>query len=189
MTQFLYPYFTPGAAGYRDGLIWFRGFNGGTWGSWVSVWSTNRTTVDANGFIKSASPILRLTNAPEVMDDSFTDGFTLSGVCAVNYEAEGARAEKVGIGQYRIIGAKGLAKEGWTIEMPQDINKNPLCFVEVNETDSGAIMVNVYKRKFDVDTAMVIAGEQMDIPDGRWIDLRLDMPETSAQATIGVESN
>lgn len=31
----------------------------------------------------------------------------------------------------------------------------------------------------DVVSAMIVAGEPMDIPDGRWIDLRLDMPTDS----------
>ncbi|WP_278431424.1 hypothetical protein [Serratia grimesii] len=36
--------------------------------------------------------------------------------------------------------------------------------------------MKVSKRRFDVDTASIVAGEPMDIPDGRWIDLRLKMP-------------
>lgn len=45
---------------------------------------------------------------------------------------------------------------------------------EVN--DNGEIIVRVSKRKMDFETATVIAGEPMDIPAGRWIDFRLEMP-------------
>jgi len=41
------------------------------------------------------------------------------------------------------------------------------------------ITLSVFRRRFDIDTAMVVAGEPMDIPDGRWLDLRLDMPANS----------
>jgi len=50
-----------------------------------------------------------------------------------------------------------------------------LCFVETETDDDGVVTVRVSKRRFDADTAMVIAGEPMDIPAGRWIDLRLDV--------------
>ncbi|WP_338491329.1 hypothetical protein VRB95_15845 [Erwinia aphidicola] len=43
--------------------------------------------------------------------------------------------------------------------------------------------MSVFKRRFDVDSAMIVAGEPMDIPEGRWIDLRLQMPEDSAWNT------
>lgn len=50
--------------------------------TWVSLWSSGNTTVDANGFIKKASPIARLSGAPEQMADDYLDGFTLAGSVA-----------------------------------------------------------------------------------------------------------
>lgn len=42
--------------------------------TFVKVWNDYATTVDANGFIKKASPIARLSGAPEKMfDDYLTD--------------------------------------------------------------------------------------------------------------------
>jgi hypothetical protein len=48
--------------------------------------------------------------------------------------------------------------------------------VETSTGKDGTIYVKVSKRRFDIDTAAIVAGEPMDIPDGRWIDLRLEIP-------------
>lgn len=137
------------------------------------------TTVDANGFIKKASPIARLTDNPEIMPASFLEDFQLSGYAGTNCEAEGVTAEKLSTGVYEVRGAKGLCSEGWTLEVPQDENGNRLCFVTTETSENGTVTVHVFKRRFDIDSAMIVAGEPMDIPRGRWIDLRLDMPENS----------
>lgn len=137
------------------------------------------TTVDGNGFIKKASPVVRLTDDPEKMPVVFLEDFTLGGCAAVNHEAEGVTAEKVSTGVYKVHGSLGFHTDGWTIEIPQDNNGNRLCFVETDVAAEGVITVSVFKRRFDIDTAMIVAGEPMDIPEGRWIDLRLEMPEDS----------
>ncbi|MBH1921808.1 prophage tail fiber N-terminal domain-containing protein [Serratia surfactantfaciens] len=141
------------------------------------LWGTSNTTVDANGFIKKASPIARLSAAPEHMQADYLEGgFALAGCVAVNGEADGVSAERISTGVYQLKGSLGLAKEGWTIEVPQDVNGNRLCFVETATDSDGVITVKISKRRFDIDTATVVAGEAMDIPEGRWIDLRLSMP-------------
>jgi len=137
------------------------------------------TTVDGNGFIKKASPVVRLTDDPEKMPVGFLEDFTLGGCAAVNHEAEGVMAEKVSTGVYKLHGSLGFHTDGWTIEIPQDTNGNRLCFVETDVAADGVITVSIFKRRFDVDTAMIVAGEPMDIPAGRWVDLRLEMPEDS----------
>ncbi|HGH4750916.1 MULTISPECIES: phage tail fiber protein [Serratia] len=153
-----------------------------------ALWGASNTTVDANGFIKKASPIARLSGAPEKMADDYLDGFTLSGYAAVNGEAEGVSAERVSVGVYKITGALGFAEEGWNIEVPQDVNGNRLCFVAANTGKDGTIYVKVSKRRFDIDTAAIVAGEPMDIPEGRWIDLRLEMPVSEVEeAPVAVE--
>ncbi|HEJ8017740.1 TPA: prophage tail fiber N-terminal domain-containing protein [Serratia marcescens] len=144
---------------------------------WASLWTSGNTTVDANGFIKKASPIARLSGEPDKMQADYLDGgFMLSGCVAVNSEAEGVTAERVSTGVYKVTGALGFAEEGWNIEVPQDVNGNRLCFVSANTGKDGTIYVKVSKRRFDIDTAAIVAGEPMDIPAGRWIDLRLEMP-------------
>jgi len=137
------------------------------------------TTIDANGFIKKASPVIRLCNSPEKMPDGYLTDATLSGVAAVNTEAEGVYAERVSEGVYKITGSAGLHNDGWTVEIPQDINGNRLCFVETATGEDGEITVSVFRRKFDINTATIVAGEPIDIPEGRWIDIRLLMPDDS----------
>lgn len=156
----------------------------GVWGGWVKIWDTSNTTTDANGFIKAASPIVRLCNAPDKMAENFlADGFTLSGFGAVNGEATGVSVERVSVGVYKVTGSLGLATEGWTIEVPQDVNGNRLCFVEISvAAKSSDITVKVSNRRFDAATATIVAGDPMDIPDGRWVDLRLQMPEPPVES-------
>lgn len=174
--------------GFRlGGQIGFfiRGRVGGNFLPPLEVWTTANTTVDTNNFIKKASPIARLTNDVSAMQDDFAidERHIINGLVSVNEEAEGVSAEKTATGIYKVKGAVGLADEGWTLEVPQDINGNRLCFVELDTDIEGVITVSVFKRRFDVDSAMIVAGEPMDIPEGRWIDLRLQMPEDSAWNT------
>ncbi|MEB7887524.1 pyocin knob domain-containing protein [Serratia fonticola] len=154
----------------------FRRIQNNGVGEWKEVWHTGNTTVDANGFLKKASPIARLSGNPEKMPDEYLDGFTLSGLAAVNGEAAGVTAERLSVGVYKVTGSLGFALEGWNIEVPQDVNGNRLCFVATEAAEDGTITVRVSKRRFDIDTAAIVAGEPMDIPEGRWIDLRLEMP-------------
>ncbi|HFK5652175.1 TPA: phage tail protein [Enterobacter cloacae] len=132
-----------------------------TWKKW---WGETNTTVDTNGFIKRASPVVKLFGTGEV---------------ECNEEAEGVTASKEAEGVYRVMGSSGLSLEGWTVEIPQDINGNFLCFVDITSEDDGVLTVSVFRRRFDVETAMIIAGDPMDIPEVRWIDLRLEMPADS----------
>jgi len=148
----------------------------GVGGTWVSTWHSGNTTVDSNGFIKKASPIIRLSNDPEKMAADYLSGFTLAGVGAVNGEAAGVSAQRLATGIYQITGSLGLATEGWQIEIPQDTNGNRLVFASTEVDEDGTIRVYTHKRRFDPESAMVVAGEPMDIPEGRWIDLRLSMP-------------
>jgi uncharacterized membrane protein len=166
----------------------YRTNENGTVAPWARVWDTRNTTVDANGFIKKASPIARLSGAPEKMADDYLDDFALSGYAAVNSEAAGVSAERVSVGVYKVTGALGFAEEGWTIEVPQDVNGNRLCFVETATDSDGVITVKISKRRFDIDTATIVAGEAMDIPEGRWIDLRLTMPVHEAVEVLPPES-
>ncbi|MGQ7243715.1 phage tail fiber protein [Salinicola sp. V024] len=140
---------------------------------WAEVLSSNNTTTDSNGFIKSASPIFRLANDAL---DAAGDGFTLDNCGAYNSEAQGVSASHDDVGVYTVSGSLGFASDGWTIEIPQDVNGNRLCFVETETAEDKTITVRTFSRKFDFNTAMIVAGDPVDIPDGRWIDLRLSMP-------------
>ncbi|HHQ5365527.1 beta strand repeat-containing protein [Klebsiella michiganensis] len=154
-------------------LIYASNING-TYKS-VRMWSSNNTTVDGSGFIKQASPVIRVVSDVDVMTSNFLEGFTLSGYGAVNSEAESVVIEKMGVGVYKISGSKGLHKDGWQIEVPKDVNGNRLCFVEIETNQDNILTLNVFKPKLDLETGGIIAGAVMDIPAGRWVDIRLEM--------------
>ncbi|RLZ06574.1 phage tail protein [Acinetobacter sp. 2JN-4] len=125
------------------------------------VRTTANTTVDANGFIKSASPIIKLfAESIELNDEAKQQ--------PVNFE-------KLGIGNYLIEGSLGFAQEGWYIEVPKDANGNTIVAVVYDTLENGDISIKTYKRKFDIELAAVVADldNPLDIPEGRWIDIRL----------------
>lgn len=131
------------------------------------ILKTNRnTTVDANGFIKSASPIVNL----------FADKIDLNNEA----QLQEITFEKLGVGDYLIKGSLGFAQEGWYIETPKDANGNVLFSVIYETLENGDISVKTYKKKFDLETASIVAdlNDPVDITEGRWIDLRLqELPQ------------
>ncbi|EXB44250.1 hypothetical protein J540_3341 [Acinetobacter baumannii 1440422] len=129
--------------------------------SLYKMWTQKNTTVDGNGFIKAASPIVKLFNDRiELNDDAQKQPIAL---------------EKLGVGDYLIKGSLGFAQEGWYIEMPKDANGNVLVAVAYKQLENNDISIKTYKRKFDIELAAIVGDHEnpMDIPDGRWIDVRL----------------
>nr|WP_232798983.1 pyocin knob domain-containing protein [Proteus sp. PR00174] len=142
-----------------------------------NLWTDRNTTVDSNGFIKRASPIIDINP-----DGTFT----------TNDESEGATVARVAQGEYLIEGVLGFnADAGWGgvdggIEIPLDVNKQPLIWVDSEVMEDGSILVKTYHRthpnapKFarnDIDGFN--DGDPIDIPDGRFIFVRVQMPEQS----------
>lgn len=129
--------------------------------SYYSILHSGNTTVDANGFIKAASPIIKLfTDKIEPNDEAAEQDITF---------------EKINIGHYLVKGSSGFAQKGWYIETPKDANGNILFAVNYQQLESGDIEVKTYKKKFDIETASIIADLQnpVDITRDRWIDIRL----------------
>ncbi|TDI31441.1 phage tail protein [Acinetobacter baumannii] len=123
--------------------------------------TSGNTTVDGNGFLKSASPVVKL----------FNDHIELNS----DAEKQPIEFKKVGVGDYLIKGSLGFAQEGWYIEVPKDANGNTVVAVEYSTLENGDISIKTYKRKFDVEKAAIVADLEnpLDIPEGRWIDIRL----------------
>ncbi|MDC4478727.1 phage tail protein [Acinetobacter baumannii] len=134
---------------------------GGNFSVWHRFWTEGNTTVDANGFVKSASPIVKL----------------FAGSIELNDEAnkQPIDFEKLDVGDYLLKGSMGFAQEGWYIEVPKDANGNTVVAVEYSTLENGDISIKTYKRKFDVEKAAIVADHDnpLDIPEGRWIDIRL----------------
>lgn len=132
--------------------------------------NTANTSVDANGFIKGASPIIKLfADKVELNDEAKLQPITF---------------EKLGVGDYLVKGSLGFAQEGWYIEMPKDANGNVLVAVIYEQLANNDISVKTYAKKFDEETGDIVANtaKPRDIPATRWIDLRLQaLPQANPQ--------
>lgn len=143
----------------------------------AKVWLSSNTTVDANGYIKAASPICNL----------YVDHIEL------NDEAKLQEIifEKVDTGNYLVRGSLGFAQEGWYIEMPKDANGNVLVAVKYQQLESGDIQVKTFAKKFDEETGDIVPNllKPRDIPEGRFISLRLQgLPEPEIEDDLEPES-
>ncbi|UDN34530.1 hypothetical protein [Proteus sp. NMG38-2] len=172
---------------YQGVLCWSRGGrfrlagrtsdSSGTPSGFSEFYSNSNTITDPQGFIKKASPIIDINP-----DGTFT----------TNDESEGATVTRVAQGEYLIEGVLGFNSDaGWGgvdggIEIPLDVNKQPLIWVNSKVNKDGSILVKTYHRthpnapKFarnDIDGYK--DGDPIDIPDGRFISVRVQMPEQS----------
>jgi len=148
------------------------GFTNSTIVPYIELRTTINTTVDANGFIKKASPIAKL----------FADKVELNDEAKLQSIA----FERLGVGDYLIKGSSGFAQEGWYIETPKDANGNVLFSVIYATLENGDISVKAYKKKFDIETASIVADLEnpVDITENRWIDLRLqELPQPEIEVT------
>ncbi|GGE24319.1 hypothetical protein SAMN05421774_10859 [Gemmobacter megaterium] len=150
---------------------WMRRYGNGVWSSWHQVRNTANTTVDVNGFVKSASPIARVGGGADA-----GQGFAAAGDGAVNSDASGVAITRSETGVYQITGSLGLAQSGWQIEVPRDHNGNRLCHVTTGWAD-GVLTITVAEPVWD--NGLWIAGNPIDVPGGRWVDVRLHEAEVA----------
>lgn len=152
---------------------------------WSSFYSTANTTKDSNGNLKAASPIVKL----------FADDIEL------NDESEGVEMEHLGIGHYLIKGVVGFNADGaWGINngfvIPQDHNGKNMVLIDYEVRPDGDIEVFVFHQQnadmperfqnkrikhFDEEGVPVYFEnyEPCDVPESRWIDMRVEMPPNS----------
>ena len=122
--------------------------------------TAQNTSVDGNGFIKSASPIVKLFADKIELNDE-------AGLQPITFE-------KLAVGDYLIKGSTGFAQEGWYIEMPKDANGNVLVAVVYEQLANNDISVKTYDYMLNKKGRIVPDLETpLDIPATRWIDLRL----------------
>ncbi|MEY1390556.1 cell envelope integrity protein TolA [Providencia stuartii] len=142
-------------------------------------------TTDNNGFVKKASPIVKL----------FADHIEL------NEESEGVEMEHLGVGHYLIKGVVGFNSDGaWGINngfvIPQDHNGKNMVLIDYKVRPDGDIEVFVFHQQntdlperfqnkrikyIDKDGNPVYYEnyEPCDVPESRWIDMRVEMPVNS----------
>lgn len=170
-----------------DARFAVRAYNGTSMAGWMVFWSDGNTTVDSNGFIKRASPIVKL----------FEDGSY-----ETNDESEGCIVRRIQTGQYLIEGCQGLNSDAaWGgidggFEIPSDRNKQPLIWLDYEVNPDGSVLVKTYHRTYPDSPAFalnrigyknddgdfietVVNGEPVDIPSDQFVSVRVEMPEDS----------
>lgn len=149
----------------------------GLWASGAVLLHSRNTTVDANGFIKSASPIVKI----------FPDGRA-----ETNDESEGATIERLSVGHYLINGVLGLNNEAtWGgidggFEIPLDRNKQPRIWLDYEVNPDGSVLVKTYHRTHPGAPAFArneregyAEGDPIDIPADQFVSVRVEMPADS----------
>ncbi|EAO9635481.1 phage tail protein [Salmonella enterica subsp. enterica serovar Hermannswerder] len=135
---------------------------------------TRNTTVDSNGFIKIASPIVKIFG---------------NGSFETNDESEGVKVKRTGTGEYLIEGCAGLnADAAWGgidggFEIPVDRNKLARIWLDYDVNADGSILVKTYHRthpdapvfaRNEIDG--VTNGDPVDIPADSFVSVRVEMP-------------
>ena len=131
----------------------------------------NLSFASSTSFIKAASPIVSLyADKIELNDEAKQQSITF---------------EKLGVGDYLIKGSSGFAQEGWYIETPKDANGNLLVAVVYEQLENGDISVKTYDYMLDKKGRIVADTETpLDIPENRWIDIRLqELPQPEIEVT------
>lgn len=147
--------------GFGGNGAWIRSqSSSSSWGVAIEILTQGNTTTDSNGFIKRASPIVKL----------FADKIDLNDEA----KQQDISFEKLGVGDYLIKGSTGFAQEGWYVETPKDANGNLLVAVVYEQLENGDISVKTYDYMLNKKGRIVADTETpLDIPENRWIDIRL----------------
>lgn len=140
---------------------------------------------DANGFLKRASPIVKIHP-----DGSFE----------TNDESEGVNVQRTGVGEYFISGIMGYNADGaWGINdgvsVPENSNGLELIYIKDKILSDGNIEIQTFHRQhshlpeefqnwrvkeiIDGKPTYYTDGEQVDIPMSTWLDVRVEMPVDS----------
>lgn len=155
--------------------------------NWKSnvLYGTANTTKDTNGNLKAASPIIKV----------FADHIEL------NDESDGVTLEKLGTGRYKLSGTLGMNSDAsWGgynggLVAPLGINGLELLWVDYKVLSDGDIIIETnYRKHSDLPPPVLLKrlitypefmdenGDELesyapvDIPNGHWIDVRVNMP-------------
>ncbi|MEM8027791.1 hypothetical protein Q4R25_14605 [Morganella morganii] len=162
-----------------------RLFRANPWGV-VNVLTSNKYTLDTNGFYKKSSPIIQIH--PD-------------GTFDANDESEGAEVRRTGTGQYHITGILGYNSDGaWGvnggISVPKDNNGLELVYVDDRVQEDGSIIIETCHRQHahlperfqnwrlkevtpEGERIFYQDGEPCDLPESTRLDVRVEMPQGS----------
>ncbi|WP_318826045.1 hypothetical protein [Providencia sp. PROV252] len=160
----------------------FRMINNNAVLDWCTIYHTGNTTKDSNGNLKAASPIIKV----------FSDHIEL------NEESEGVELEKLETGRYKLKGTLGMHSDAsWGgihggIVIPDGINRLPLIWGDFEVLEDGDIIIESRFRDHQLpppltakrlETYPEFKGlndyDLCDIPNGHWVDVRVNMPSNS----------
>ncbi|MGX4896514.1 phage tail fiber protein [Enterobacter roggenkampii] len=141
------------------------------------LYDDKNTVVDSNGFIKQASPVVKVFS---------------NGKYETNDESEGVTVTRLDVGQYLIEGCKALNSDAaWGgidggFEIPTDRNKQPLIWLDYEVSADGSVLVKTYHRTHPDAPAFarnerdgLADGEPVDIPANQFVSVRVEMPADS----------
>lgn len=147
------------------------------WRGWKECWGEGNTTIDSNGFIKKASPIIKIFH-----DGSFE----------TNDESAGASVKREGVGIYRVSNILGMNSDrAWGgndggFEIPKDRNGQRLLWLDYEIDADGSILVKTYHRTYPEAPAFARntkdgyeESDPIDIPPDQFISVRVEMPQDS----------
>lgn len=151
--------------------------NSQAWYNFAVVRDTNNTTVDSNGFIKIASPIVKIYG---------------DGRYETNDESAGVTVTRQDVGQYLIEGCEALNSDAaWGgidggFDIPTDRNKQPLIWLDYEVNADGSVLVKTYHRTHPDAPAFarnehvgLVDGDPVDIPADQFVSVRVEMPVDS----------
>jgi hypothetical protein len=155
------------------------------WSAWVNILTKANTTFDANGFLKRASPIVKIHP---------------SGSFETNEESAGVNVQRTGLGVYFISGVMGYNSDGgWGTNSGASVPKNnnglELIYIKDKILPDGNIEIQTFHRQhshlpedfqnwrvkeiINEKPVYYADGEQVDIPPSTWLDIRVEMPVDS----------
>lgn len=166
--------------GYNGkGYLYFlnSGSNGGKFGGEIALIGSS-VTVDGNGFLKRASPIITIN----------AKGYT------TNRESRGAKVARLGAGEYEIRNVLGYNSDGaWGVNggvsVPKDNNGLELVYIKDEIQPDGSIIIRTFHRQHShlpemfqntrkkPDGSPYADGEPCDLPPYSRLDVRVQMPE------------
>ncbi|RSK70449.1 phage tail protein [Enterobacter huaxiensis] len=143
-----------------------------------NLWGTKNTTVDASGFIKRSSPVVKVFSGGEYQ---------------TNDESEGCTVTRLATGEYLVEGCEGLNSDAaWGgidggFEIPTDRNKQPLIWLDYEVNADGSVLVKTYHRTHPEAPAFarnelqgINDGDPVDIPGDQFVSVRVEMPADSS---------
>ncbi|MBW7685404.1 phage tail protein, partial [Enterobacter hormaechei] len=141
------------------------------------MWTNQNTTVDSSGFIKSASPIVKV----------YSDG-----KYQLNDESEGCTVSRLSVGEYLIEGCMGMNSDAaWGgidggFDIPKDRNGQALIWLDYEVNADGSVLVKTFHREYPTAPAFArnsvegyVDGQPADIPADQFVSVRVEMPQNS----------